>query len=306
MGGGDCKRRSVARTSPAHLHPGHRREPEPQRLAHDGRHRGACLGSRTEVARADVGPARPAARSRRWKWVKVWRTSAPRSRQSAASGGRGGGTPSTQSLLGRPIMPPSRPGGRPGLDQDGAVARAPPGRRCRAGSAWRASPACAAARRRCPARRPAQAPTSGQTPQAGARRGADGRAEVHHRLGVVAGPRRRRQRGSQRPQRRLRRRQRRLDRKEPRHHPLDVAVDHHRRPVEGDRGHGGRRVGADAGQRPQRRPRCRGTGRRGRAPPPGRRRAGCGRGRSSRGRPRPPSPRHRARRRGRRPSASGR
>ena len=78
---------------------------------------------------------------------------------------------------------------------------------------------------------------------------------------------------------------------EPRHHPLDVAVDDDRAPVEGDRRDRRRGVGADAGERAQARLGRRGSGRRARAPPPARRRGGCAPGRSSRGRPRRPSPR---------------
>jgi hypothetical protein len=49
-------------------------------------------------------------------------------------------------------------------------------------------------------------------------------------------------------QHRLGRGQRVLDGVEPRHHPLDIAVHHRRRPVEGDRGDRGGRVGPDPGQ----------------------------------------------------------
>ena len=48
--------------------------------------------------------------------------------------------------------------------------------------------------------------------------------------------------------------------KQPRHHPLDIAVDHGRRPVEGDRRDGRRRIGADAGQLAQSGLACRGNG----------------------------------------------
>jgi hypothetical protein len=46
-----------------------------------------------------------------------------------------------------------------------------------------------------------------------------------------------------------RRRQRGLDREQPGDDPLDIGVDHHRPPPEGDRGDGGGGVAADPGQR---------------------------------------------------------
>ena len=79
-----------------------------------------------------------------------------------------------------------------------------------------------------------------------------------------------------------------LDREEPRHHPLDIAVDRRRRPVEGDRRDRRRRVGADAGQAP-----ASSASRVGKAPAdaarrrPWRRHGGCGRASNSRARPRP-------------------
>ncbi len=59
-------------------------------------------------------------------------------------------------------------------------------------------------------------------------RRADGGAEVHHRLREIAGARVRRERLRQRADLRLGRRQLFLDREQPRHHPLDIAVDRHR------------------------------------------------------------------------------
>ncbi len=78
-------------------------------------------------------------------------------------------------------------------------------------------------------------------------------AEIHHRLGEVARPLRRRQHGGKTLQLALGGRQRCLDREQPRHHPLDIAVDRRDlRPV-GDRRHRRRRIGTDARQRRQHR-----------------------------------------------------
>ncbi len=82
-------------------------------------------------------------------------------------------------------------------------------------------------------------------------RGADGGAEVHQRLRVLAGPRGRGQRRGELDEARLGGGKRGLDREEPRHHPLDVAVDHDGAPAEGDRRHRGGGIGTDAGQRPE-------------------------------------------------------
>ena len=78
--------------------------------------------------------------------------------------------------------------------------------------------------------------------------GAEHGAEVHHRLGVVAGALPRRQPCLLLADDRLRLGQRRLDRKQPGDNPFDIAVDHRRRFVEGDRRDRRRCVGADAGE----------------------------------------------------------
>ena len=94
----------------------------------------------------------------------------------------------------------------------------------------------------------------GQMPQAGRARGADGGAEVHHRLRVVAGAHVPGSGAAASARRRgLAAGQRRLDGEEAGHHPLDVAVDDHGR----------------AGRRRSRRPRrrCRGRRRAARARP---------------------------------------
>ena len=77
------------------------------------------------------------------------------------------------------------------------------------------------------------------------------------------------------------------DLEEPRHHALDIAVDHRRRPVEGDRRDRRRRVGADAGQLAQA---VLGVGKRAagqRGDDARRISSDCGRGNNSRARPRP-------------------
>ena len=50
-----------------------------------------------------------------------------------------------------------------------------------------------------------------------------------------------------------------FDREQPRDHPLDIGVDHHRAPAEGDRGDRGGGIGADAGQACAAPPRCPGN-----------------------------------------------
>ena len=82
-------------------------------------------------------------------------------------------------------------------------------------------------------------------------RRADRGAEIHHRLGEIAGAALRHQRLGAGADFGFRRRQFGLDRIEPRDHPLDVAVDRHRPPAERDRRDRRRGVAADAGQRPQ-------------------------------------------------------
>ena len=114
-------------------------------------------------------------------------------------------------------------------------------------------------------------------------RRADGGAEVHQRLREVAGARVRRQRLRQTMDLRLGRRQFLLDGEQPRHHPLDIAVDRHR----------AWRRRRSKRSRPRCSARCPAASRaqlrcaesRRAPPPPARRHAGCGRARNSRARP---------------------
>ena len=187
-----------------------------------------------------------------------------RASRRRTGGARRGGA-SAQAPPGRPSMPPSRPrGGRV------STRTAPSARSASQAMPWRTGFAGFADAARqlggdAGARRPAQAGHPGADAAGGRARGADRRAEVHHRLRVVA-------RAAPRASVAAASARRRgfaagsgvLDGEEPRHHPLDVAVDHHRRPVEGDGGDGGGGVGADAGQRRAAPPRCRGSARRAR------------------------------------------
>ena len=136
-------------------------------------------------------------------------------------------------------------------------------------------------------------------------RRADRRAEIHHRLGEIARPVGRHQRldaGRGSPAWRAGSGVR--DREEPRHHPLDIAVDHRRRPVEGDRRDRRRRVGADARQFAQAGLGVGKAAARQRRDERRRISSGCGRANSSRARPRPSSPLRSRRRRAPRPSAT--
>ena len=99
-------------------------------------------------------------------------------------------------------------------------------------------------------------------------RRADRCAEVHHRLGEIAGAALRHQRLGARADFGLGRRQFGLDGVEPRDHPLDVAVDRHRAAVERDRRDRRRGIAADAGQRAQRLLGVREIVRRAARPPP--------------------------------------
>ena len=87
------------------------------------------------------------------------------------------------------------------------------------------------------------------TQRAGRRlRGADGGAKVHQALREIARAAVRHKPGREGANRRLGVRQFVLDREQARHHPLHIAVDRACLAVERDRRHGGRRIGADAGQ----------------------------------------------------------
>ena len=111
---------------------------------------------------------------------------------------------------------------------------------------------------------------------------ADGRAEIHHRLGVVARPPVGREPVGEPVERGLRAGQRILHREEPRDDAFHVAVDDGGAAVERDRGDGGGGIGADARKRAQPRPRCPENARRGPRPESARICGDCGPGRSSR------------------------
>ena len=187
----------------------------------------------------------------RWKWVKVCRTSSPRRRQSAANGG----PRRRRALAPVPARQPEHAAEQPALPAASRPApprpRAAPARRSPAAPASPASRPAAAARRRS---RPA--PGAGGRARGRCRRPAPAACRSSPRgPSPPARSRPAAPRGVSRAARarsaRLRRRQRRLDGEEPRHHPLDVAVHHHRRPVEGDRGDRRGGIGADPRQRPQ-------------------------------------------------------
>ena len=103
----------------------------------------------------------------------------------------------------------------------------------------------------------AEAAAAGAPPRtaAAARRArdADGGAEIHQGLGAVAGPVGGGELGREAPQGRLGGRQRHLDREEAGEHAFDIAVDRHRRALEGDGRDRGGGIGPDAGKRAQRR-----------------------------------------------------
>ena len=136
-----------------------------------------------------------------------------------------------------------------------------------------------------PRRLAAQAPVNGHSVQAGCFGRADCGAQIHHRLGEIAGSLRRPQPLRQGADRGLGDRQFALDRIEACDHAFHIAVDRARRTAERDGGDRRRGIGTDAGQREQIPPRRRERRRRGGRPPPGRRRGDGGHGHNSRARP---------------------
>ncbi len=80
-------------------------------------------------------------------------------------------------------------------------------------------------------------------------RRAKGRAQIHHRLRIIAGPLPGRQGIGFGADLRFGGGQRRINRIKPRHHPLDIAIDHDGALVKSNRGEGGGGVGANAGKR---------------------------------------------------------
>jgi len=140
-------------------------------------------------------------------------------------------------------------------------------------------------------------------------RGTQHRAQIHQRLGEIAAAGFRHQRGGKRLQLRLCFGEGAVHGEEPRHHPLDIAIDGGRAVAEGDRGDRRRRIGADPRQRAQgffvlgkfaavprhNRPRARpdrpGNGRHAARPRRARRHADCGRARNSRAPARDAAPR---------------
>ena len=82
-------------------------------------------------------------------------------------------------------------------------------------------------------------------------RRADGRAQIHHGLRKIAGPRVRCNTVGGGADCRARGRQRGINGKQARHHPFDIGVHHHRPPAKGDRRDGGSGIGAHAWQAAQ-------------------------------------------------------
>ena len=202
-------------------------------------------------------------------------TASARVHGSARHGGRGHLHHAAEQALFRPAAQQHRAVGA-GQPEGDAVPQRPLRLCAPAPAASRRSPLAAAAARAAPRAQHAARPA----------RRADRGAEIHHRLGEIAGraPRHRAPRRA-RLQPRLCSRQRLADGEEPGDDALDIAVDRRRRPVERDRRDRRRGVVADPGQRPQRR---RSVGklaavrvdRR-----PGRRHGDCGRARNSRAPP---------------------
>ena len=207
-----------------------------------------------------------------------------------------GGSRSPHAVEGTSSMPPSSPASgrrrsstRPSSRSATNAMPTRSGRSALDGRASAASPAM-------PRALAAQSDCTGHTRHDG-RRGVQMRgAEVHHRLGEVAGPPLRRQRRGKALQLALGGGQRLAHRKEARHDALDVAVDrrgwlHRRRSPRSPPPCRDRCPAASASSVG----RCRGNGRRARARRFARTCADCGRASSSRAPPTPP-----ARRRGRR------
>jgi hypothetical protein len=184
---------------------------------------------------------------RRWKWVKVWRTSRPGSCQVGAEEvGPVRGSPSAQSDPGQPSMPPRRPEGGRVSRRNAPSIRGGQGRRCHGAPAWLSSASWRAAPLRCPVapRRPA---IRGQMPQAG-----DFGVQIVAPRSMSAcawhpGRSRRRQARGERLQLRLGGWQRLCARRRAGHDTLDVSVEDRRGPVEGDGGDGGCGIRPDPG-----------------------------------------------------------
>src|SRR5690606_18800051 len=133
------------------------------------------IGSSSSAGRNMPAPAsKPAGtsatitRGRRWKCVKVCRTSTPASRQPASNGGCGSGGPSAQSVPGNPSIPPSSPrAGRSSTSTAPSARTTSHAMPCRTGrSVFGVLRGSSAA---MPRRRPAQGSCQGQIPQAGRR-----------------------------------------------------------------------------------------------------------------------------------------
>ncbi len=230
----------------------------------------------------------PASRAiSRRKWVKPCCTVPGRGRHSAAVGASAIASPADHGV--------GAPCGRRQLDHAaeqarlrGGAAAAPRRRRGRARTRRRDAAAAPAFRpgpggfRQFPVAAAAQSlPPRAQHAARPARRADDG-AEIHQRLGEIAGARIGHQRRGERLEARLGRGERRALGEEPGYHALDIAVDRRDPAVERDRRDRGRGVVADPGQGRAAAAGRRGNARHGVRRWRGRRNAGCGRARNSR------------------------
>ena len=157
-----------------------------------------------------------------------------------------------QPVVGTSVMPPSRPLVGALAQQDRAVAAHRDEGRAAPQRLVASSAPCSGKRSGSPSRKRARnRRAAGRACRRPLRR-ADRGAEIHHRLREIAGPRRPAP-ASRRAARISAWRRAAASRSRTRRDidPLDIAVDHRRRPVEGDRRDRRRRIGADAGQRAQ-------------------------------------------------------
>ena len=187
--------------------------------------------------------------------MKPWRTVPGSARHSTSAGAAVTASAmshgaSRQSVEGSSIMPPSSPCSGRRRSNTAPSARvsqnATPWRRGRSGFS-----ACTGRSSAIPSAAAAQSARHGHSTQRGRARRAQRRAQVHHRLGEIAGSPLRHQRRGQCAQPLLGGRQRCTLGEQPRHDPLDIAVHSRDWPVEGDRRDRRRRIVADAGQRAQ-------------------------------------------------------
>jgi hypothetical protein len=134
-------------------------------LAHDRRQapgRNACRSMKAPRTGRTSADAASRSDRRRWKWVKVCRTSRPGSCHRRLDGGAGAGSPSVQSLPGQPSIPPSKARGRARLQEEGAIAAPHEIGDRRGAPAWPFSGPWRAARPRCPVAAPRSLPSAGR------------------------------------------------------------------------------------------------------------------------------------------------